>query len=61
VYEQKLKAVKGIGKIYWNTMQALPGNYTVKLSHGNMEELKTGIVLENWIWPVLNFQGTLIN
>ncbi len=35
VFGRKVKPVKGPGKIYWNTMQSLPGKYSVKLTCGN--------------------------
>lgn len=57
VFERKVKPVKGFGKVYWNTMQAQPGKYSVSLTCGGLSEKKTGTVLEKWLWPVLNYRG----
>jgi len=57
VFERKVKPAKGIGRFYWNTMQSRPGRYSVKLTCGTLSESRTGIVLEKWQWPVLNYRG----
>ena len=56
-HEQKIKPGTGVGKIYWNTMRAQPGKYTVTITCGSMIESTTGTVLEKWQWPVLNFNS----
>jgi photosystem II stability/assembly factor-like uncharacterized protein len=55
VFERKVKPAMGIGKIWWNTMRAEPGTYTVTIACGNVRENLTGIVTERWQWPVLNY------
>jgi photosystem II stability/assembly factor-like uncharacterized protein len=57
LYEQTLKPGKGIGKIYWNTVNVQPGNYMVTVTCNGVSESKTGTVLERWQWPVLNFNS----
>ncbi|HCM59266.1 MAG TPA: hypothetical protein DIS74_02610, partial [Bacteroidales bacterium] len=54
-HEQKLKSGTGVGKIYWNTMRAQPGKYTISITCGSVTESVTGTVLEQWRWPVLNY------
>jgi hypothetical protein len=41
VFERKIKPGQGIGKIWWNTMKAQPGSYTVTLS-GNTGSTVSG-------------------
>jgi photosystem II stability/assembly factor-like uncharacterized protein len=57
VFEELLPAKEGIAKIYWNTRKANPGVYKVTLKNSEISISKPGIVLERWIWPVLNYSG----
>jgi photosystem II stability/assembly factor-like uncharacterized protein len=65
VFERKIRTGQGIGKIWWNTMRAEPGTYTVTLTGvdvseantGSHSESTTGTVTQRWQWPVLNFNG----
>jgi photosystem II stability/assembly factor-like uncharacterized protein len=59
VFERKAKSEGGIGKIYWDTRAAQPGDYTVTLSCGTVIESKKGTVKERWLWPVLNYHGAV--
>jgi photosystem II stability/assembly factor-like uncharacterized protein len=56
LYKQTVPAKKGIWKVYWNTMQASPGSYTVTLTYGNEKVTREGVVTGRWIWPVMNYR-----
>ena len=56
VHQRDLEVKKGLGKIYWNTMRAAPGEYKVKLSYMDQTITKTSVVKDRWLWPVLNFK-----
>ncbi len=56
VFESKIKALKGIHKIYWDTRKADSGTYKVILSRGGKTLEKEAIVKNRWIWPVLNYR-----
>jgi len=56
VYKRDIIADKGVWKVYWNTMQAKPGEYKITLSYKGKSVSKTGIVQERWLWPVLNYK-----
>jgi hypothetical protein len=36
-------------------MRAQPGKYTISITCGSVTESVTGTVLEQWRWPVLNY------
>ncbi len=57
VFENTLPQKEGIAKIYWPTFRASEGEYQVTLTNGSISETKTGVVLERWQWPVLNYSG----
>lgn len=56
VHAHNLKAIEGLGKIYWNTQSAAPGEYKVSVSYKDKTVTKTARVKERWLWPVLNFK-----
>jgi len=55
VYFAEIPVERGIRKIYWNTLRAEPGEYSVKLTYKGVTKTKSGIVKERWLWPVLNY------
>lgn len=57
VFERKIKSQPGIGKMWWNTMRAQPGTYTVTFSCGSVTESTSGTVTERWQWPVMNYNS----
>jgi hypothetical protein len=56
VFRQELNAVRGPRKIYWNTMRALPGEYSVRMTFEGKTITQKGIVEEKLLWPVLNYR-----
>ena len=56
MYQQEIAAKSGIRKIYWNNMNATPGDYIVKMSYNGKVITKKGTFTEAWRWPVLNFR-----
>lgn len=56
VHGRDLDANEGIGKVYWNTQRAAPGEYKVSLSYMDKTVTKTATVKERWLWSVLNFE-----
>lgn len=56
VYEREIVVYKGIWKVFWNTIRAEPGEYKVTLSYKGKSVSKNGVVLERWLWPVLNYR-----
>ncbi|MEZ5001154.1 MAG: T9SS type A sorting domain-containing protein [Bacteroidales bacterium] len=57
VFKRDIDATKGIKKVYWNTMMAAPGTYTINMTYNGTTITKRGVVTERYIWPVLNYRS----
>ncbi len=56
MFNEKVPARKGIGKVYWYLRKAKPGDYAVTLEWKGEKITKKGSVRERWLWPVLNYR-----
>jgi len=56
LFKREVPAKAGIKKIFWNTMRAEPGTYTVKMEYNGKSMTRKGVVKERWLWPVLNYR-----
>ncbi|TFH38694.1 MAG: hypothetical protein E4G95_02970, partial [Bacteroidia bacterium] len=56
MFKTEVPSKSGIKKIYWNTMRADPGTYTIRMEYNGRIITKQGVVKERWLWPVLNYR-----
>jgi len=56
VFEDTINVKPGIHKMYWDTMRAEPGSYTLQLTWRGQTLSKEGVVKERWIWPVMHYR-----